>query len=86
MSRLPDHVRNHFVACAGEFTGTTLFLFMGLGGAHVANEYPEAGPARLMYISVAFGLALLVNAWVFYRVSGGLFNPAVCACFPKLFP
>lgn len=30
-----------------------------------------------MYISVAFGFSLAVNAWVFYRISGGLFNPAV---------
>lgn len=55
---------------------------MGLGGAHIANGYPNDGTARLMYISVAFGLALLVNAWIFYRVSGGLFNPAVRACHP----
>lgn len=78
--RLPDNVRNHLVACIGEFVGTALFLFMGLSGAHVANGYPDAGPSRLMYISVAFGLALLVNAWIFYRVSGGLFNPAVRPC------
>lgn len=25
----------------------------------------------------AFGLSLAVNAWVFFRISGGLFNPAV---------
>lgn len=30
-----------------------------------------------MYISLVFGLALMVNAWVFFRISGGLFNPAV---------
>lgn len=30
-----------------------------------------------MYISLAFGFSLTVNAWVFYRISGGLFNPAV---------
>ncbi|PWN39286.1 aquaporin-like protein [Ceraceosorus guamensis] len=39
-----------------------------------------------MFISVSFGLALLVTVWSFYRVTGGLFNPAVtlalwiCGC------
>lgn len=30
-----------------------------------------------MCISLSFGLALLVTAWVFYRVTGALFNPAI---------
>lgn len=30
-----------------------------------------------MFIAVSFGLSLLVNAWVFYRITGGLFNPAI---------
>lgn len=31
----------------------------------------------LLYIALSFGFSLMVNVWVFYRVSGGLFNPAV---------
>lgn len=31
----------------------------------------------VMYISLSFGLGLLVTAWVFYRVTGALFNPAI---------
>ncbi|KAH7347287.1 aquaporin-1 [Plectosphaerella cucumerina] len=31
----------------------------------------------LMYISLSFGLSLMVNVWIFFRISGGLFNPAV---------
>ena len=31
----------------------------------------------LLYISFAFGFSLAVNVFIFYRVSGGLFNPAV---------
>jgi aquaporin related protein len=31
----------------------------------------------LLYISLVFGFSLGVNIWVFYRISGGLFNPAV---------
>jgi len=32
---------------------------------------------QLTYIAVSMGLALLVSAWLFFRVTGGLFNPAV---------
>jgi len=31
----------------------------------------------LLYISVIFSFSLIVNVWVFFRISGGLFNPAV---------
>ena len=31
----------------------------------------------LLYISLIFGFSLMVNVWVFFRISGGLFNPAV---------
>lgn len=31
----------------------------------------------LLYSALCFGFSLAVNAWVFFRVSGGLFNPAV---------
>lgn len=31
----------------------------------------------LLYISIIFGFSLMVNVWVFFRISGGLFNPAV---------
>lgn len=31
----------------------------------------------LLYISLSFGFSLMVNVWIFFRISGGLFNPAV---------
>ncbi|TDZ67874.1 Aquaporin-1 [Colletotrichum trifolii] len=31
----------------------------------------------LLYISLIFGFSLMVNVWIFFRISGGLFNPAV---------
>lgn len=34
-------------------------------------------PSQLLYIALSFGFSLCVNAWIFFRVSGGLFNPAV---------
>jgi len=30
-----------------------------------------------LYIAICFGFSLMVNVWVFFRISGGLFNPAV---------
>jgi len=85
--RLPNNLRNHFVAMTGEYVGTVLFLWFALGGTQVANNIPtssglsvqEVGsnPQQLQYIALAFGFSLAVNAWVFFRISGGLFNPAV---------
>lgn len=31
----------------------------------------------LLFISLAFGVSLAAVVWVFYRVSGGMFNPVV---------
>ncbi|KAJ8058660.1 hypothetical protein OCU04_012835 [Sclerotinia nivalis] len=82
-----NKTRNHFVATTAEFAGTTLFLFFAFSGTQVAllatpaNNSNIVGtpsdPAQLLYISLCFGFSLAVNAWVFFRISGGLFNPAV---------
>ena len=78
---------------AGELAGTIFFLFFAFAGSQVANNTPstelpggivgppaDAGPnpTQLLYVSLCFGFSLAVNAWVFFRISGGLFNPAVC--------
>ncbi len=80
-------VRNHFIAMAGEFAVTFLFLFFAFTGTQVANSQTQgsvsttiaqgSNPAQLLYISLCFGFSLGVNACVFFRISGGLFNPAV---------
>ncbi|MCJ1311150.1 hypothetical protein MMC25_004820 [Agyrium rufum] len=74
--------RPHGVAMVSEFVGTVSFLWFALSGTQIANTLytPEAsatdaGP--IFYIALSFGFSLIVNAWVFYRISGGLFNPAV---------
>lgn len=82
---LPLAVKNHFVAMSAEFTGTFLFLLFAFGGTNAVNTAPKEGqpenlaadPAKLLFISLCFGMSLAVNAWVFFRISGGLFNPAV---------
>lgn len=78
-----------FVATMGEFVGTTMFLFFAFAGTQVANVGARSSantttnadtgfsPIVLMYIAVSFGFSLMVNVWIFFRISGGLFNPAV---------
>ncbi|KAF1993947.1 aquaporin-like protein, partial [Amniculicola lignicola CBS 123094] len=67
------------------------FAFAGTQVANVNSSAPSEGassstttgadtgfsPIVLLYISVVFGFSLMVNVWVFFRISGGLFNPAV---------
>jgi MIP family channel proteins len=85
-------IKEHFVATLAEFVGTVMFLFFAFAGTQVANinasnpsaaaasTTPTTGefsPMVLTYIALSFGFSLMVNVWIFYRISGGLFNPAV---------
>ncbi|KAI0199328.1 aquaporin-like protein [Astrocystis sublimbata] len=92
LDRIPLDYKNHFVAAIGEFVGTFMFLLFAFGGTHVVNTAPAEGQPddlsanspRLMFISLSFGLSLIVNASVFYRITGGLFNPAVAIGFMSI--
>lgn len=84
-ARWPDGIRGHIIAMLAEFVGTTAFLFFGFAAAQIANEKndtlsPERSTSpsllQIAYIATTFGISLAVNVWVFYRVSGGMFNPA----------
>lgn len=94
LKALPKSVRGHLVAVIGEFVGTLLFLFFAFAGTQVANvssntntgttvitETIQKTPQQLLYISLAFGFSLAVNAWTFFRISGGLFSECL---FPFL--
>lgn len=73
--------QGHLIAMSGEFVGTIMFLFFAFGGTQIANTLTPADTPNLtqfLYISLSFGFSLAVSAWTFYRISGGLFNPAVC--------
>lgn len=67
-----------------------MYLFFAFSGTVVAHlTYKSPGDASrnprltgteliaLLYIALSFGFSLAVNVWIFFRVSGGLFNPAV---------
>ncbi|RDW82585.1 aquaporin [Coleophoma cylindrospora] len=84
MPSLTKRIQNHGVAFLGEFVGTFLFLFFAFAGTQTANQPSTqtanvTGPdlTQLLYISLIFGFSLAINVWVFFRISGGLFNPAV---------
>jgi aquaporin rerated protein, other eukaryote len=49
---------------------------------HTITTAPNT--SELLYIALSFGFSLAVNVWVFFRVSGGLFNPAVSKVLPKV--
>merc|ERR1712134_181796 len=80
----PSWTRHIIVTIFGEFCGTFLFLFLSFAGAQTALDTndpldPEAPllPYSLMYISASFVVSLALTVWVFFRVTGGMFNPAV---------
>ncbi len=84
MGFLPDVHRNNVTAFIAELAGTFLFLFFSFAIAQVAHtpppsSDPNAAPNILVifFIALGFGCSVAVNVWLFYRVSGGMFNPAV---------
>lgn len=85
-------METHIVATVGEFVGTFLFLYFAYAGnlmaASLATTTTSSGgmtSETVIFISLAYSFSLLVNVWAFYRISGGLFNPAVCSPFRFFF-
>jgi len=86
---VPEWAYNTVVATFAEFIGTTFCLFFALAGCQVAytNLSPmtttmsgartSASPSALLYAALCVGFSLVVSAWVFFRVTSALFNPAV---------
>ncbi len=78
-------VKKDFVAMIGELVGTIFFLYIALAATSFANQPVAAATgtgnvnnaSNVLYVSLAFGFSLAINAWIFFRVSGGLFNPAI---------
>jgi aquaporin related protein len=73
-------VRNEVIAAFAEFCGTFMFLFLAFAATQAVLRTRDGAPmdaATLLFISGAFGGAIAANVWAFYRVCGGMFNPAV---------
>ena len=84
MASHPMTVNHLLLAMLGEFCGTFMFLFFAYGGVAVGKDALGGDPSTsseylvfLLFAGVSFGASLAINAWIFYRVTGGLFNPAV---------
>ncbi|KAK4936398.1 Aquaporin-1 [Elasticomyces elasticus] len=83
MGFLPEAHRNNITAFISELAGTFMFLFFAFAIAQVAHTPPptdaDASPNLLVvfFIALGFGCSVAINVWLFYRVSGGMFNPAV---------
>lgn len=90
---LPEGAKGHVVAVIGEFIGTFCYFFFAFAGGEsgaastnkatdpVSTKPSGLSPALLLYVATSGGFALVVNAWIFFRVSGGLFNPLVRTAF-----
>lgn len=74
--------KQDMIACLGEFVGTTMFIFLGLGCVKTAQVSRDSSELQttvtlsnqsLVFISLGMGFSLLITAWVFYRITGGLF-------------
>ncbi|OCH92470.1 putative aquaporin 1 [Obba rivulosa] len=73
-----------FWAAVLEYVGTTVFLLLGFGGLQATqgevqsggNDSPT-GVESIMYKSLTMGCSLLISAWLFFRVTGALFNPNI---------
>lgn len=83
---MPSRARNDMVATLGEFVGTFLWLLFAFAICQIANIVPpgDTEPVipttlRVFYIGLGFSVSLTITCWLFYRVSGGMFNPAVCS-------
>ena len=78
-------VKNHFIAATGEFVGTFMFLFFAFSGQlMITNQASDrsilnggTSSQQNIFTALVYGFSLLVNVWAFFRISGGLFNPAV---------
>jgi aquaporin rerated protein, other eukaryote len=74
-------IREDLFAALLEFIGTVLFLLLGLGGIQASSTEPTGtvvpNVERVLYISTCMGFSLLVSAWIFFRITGALFNPNV---------
>jgi aquaporin related protein len=79
-------MEGHLVAASGEFVGTFMFLFFCFSGQlMITNQASErsilnggTSSQQNIFTALLYGFSLLVNVWAFFRISGGLFNPAVC--------
>lgn len=75
-------LRHEGIAFIGEFLGTFGFLFGGMMIGQMASLQPrgktpfvdDIDKARLVMIAFGFGLSLMANVFIWFRVTGGQFK------------
>ncbi|TLS27949.1 hypothetical protein PpBr36_02004 [Pyricularia pennisetigena] len=81
-----SNFRVHFIAALGEFIGTFMFLFFGYAGHFMVARSSTGSETdttsgdsaqTTIFVALAYGFSLLITVWTMYRISGGLFNPAL---------
>jgi aquaporin related protein len=78
-------IQAHLVAASGEFVGTFMFLYFAFAcqvmlhtqSGDRSEENGGFDSQQNIHTALVYGFSLLVNVWAFFRISGGLFNPAV---------
>jgi hypothetical protein len=74
-------LRKDLYAAAFEFVGTVFFLLLGFGGiqavAYSSRQTVVSPVLQVFVISTCMGLSLLAAAWVFFGITGSLFNPDI---------
>ncbi|KAJ7666286.1 aquaporin-like protein [Mycena rosella] len=79
----PSNLRKDLTSAALELVGTTLFLLLGLGGIQASTAEKLASTSgvtnveQVLYISTCMGFSLVACAWMFFRITGSLFNPCI---------
>ncbi|KAF9540815.1 hypothetical protein EC957_003737 [Mortierella hygrophila] len=59
-----------------ELIGTAMYMYLAIGGADAVSRATN-GRSGALGQAFAFGIALIVTAWAFFRISGAHFNPAI---------
>lgn len=81
-SNLFANIKQDCYGAVLEFVGTFFFLTLAFGGVQSTTsaggvDQPAPNALNVFIASANFGFGLLVSAWLFYRVTGGQFNPNV---------
>jgi len=66
-----------FKAAIFELIGTTVFLLLAFGSVQSSHFVLGSMLERTLFIATAFGISLIASCWLFFRATGGLFNPDV---------
>ncbi|KAI1320835.1 hypothetical protein EDD11_009792 [Mortierella claussenii] len=68
--------RGWAIQSLAELVGTAMYMYLAIGGADAITRGVNDGASGLGQ-AFAFGIALIVTSWAFFRISGAMFNPAI---------